>query len=185
MLAEQELISAETRDVERLNAEPGEEAKPVGERPPEMQTPTPRSLARRERSLRTDSEEAQRILEPDDSSVVAPALLERIQADLDSASSLLDAEDTGEVTQLVQRDIETALREMIESLRKPPPSQAAGAAGGPMGRPKKAPDLITAVMELKMLASAQGRVRARTERLETLQSDQRRSWRSARSRARG
>jgi hypothetical protein len=176
MLAEQELVSAETKDIDRRTKET--EARPEGgaARPPEGKETPPedeagaadaRSLARRERSLATDAEDILRVLEADQTSVAAPALIERVRADLESAAARLDASETGEPTQIVQADIERTLRELIEALTPPqrPPRSGQGQGQPRRRRPR---DIVTAAMELKMIHSAQRRVRERAEKLAKL-----------------
>jgi hypothetical protein len=187
MLAEQELISSETKDMDAphnvpkgLAAEPvppsEAEAKPAAEAregqrgppaSPEEKAAGARSLARRERALDSDAEDILRILAADDTSVMVPPVLKQVQKDVENVAGLLDKAETGAVAQLLQKDIETALRELIEAL-KPPDRDSP--PGSPQGRPMrvKPRDLVTPAMEVKMLLSAQRRIRQRTEHLEAL-----------------
>src|SRR5262245_18546218 len=105
MLAEQQVISAETLDLDAHShtpadaPQPGENptassgsaggaaaagAAPAGAAPssPEEQRASGRSLARRERSLGTDADECLKILETEPTSLVAPSILERVREDL-------------------------------------------------------------------------------------------------------
>ena len=145
-----------------------------------------RSLARRERGLGTDAEDILRVLSEEASSVVAPEILRRVISDLENVSGRLDESDTGQLVQVLQDDVETALRELIEALkpannrkRMDQNRQRAGGAQekkeqqqgqqqqqqGEQGEEEQEKkDLITPVMELRMLISAQRRVRARTAR---------------------
>jgi hypothetical protein len=149
-----------------------------------------RSLARRERGLHTDAGGVLRILAEDESAVVAPEILRRVQDDLENVARRLegagleveDAEaniqsiDTGELVQLLQRDVATALRELIQALqppRRPRPQGAGGGGGGgggsgAGGQGDRRRQLITPVMEIRMLLSAQRRVRERTARCHAL-----------------
>ena len=146
-----------------------------------------RSLARRERGLGTDAEDILRVLSEEASSVVAPEILRRVISDLENVSGRLDESDTGQLVQVLQDDVETSLRELIEALkpannrkRMDQNRQRAGGAQekkeqqqgqqqqqqqGEQGEEEQEKkDLITPVMELRMLISAQRRVRARTAR---------------------
>ena len=145
-----------------------------------------RSLARRERGLGTDAEDILRVLSEEASSVVAPEILRRVISDLENVSGRLDESDTGQLVQVLQDDVETSLRELIEALkpannrkRMDQNRQRAGGAQekkeqqqgqqqqqqGEQGEEEEEKkDLITPVMELRMLISAQRRVRARTAR---------------------
>ncbi len=145
-----------------------------------------RSLARRERGLGTDAEDILRVLSEEASSVVAPEILRRVISDLENVSGRLDESDTGQLVQVLQDDVETSLRELIEALKpannRKRMDQNRQRAGGAQekkeqqqGQQQQQPgeqgeeeqekkDLITPVMELRMLISAQRRVRARTAR---------------------
>lgn len=145
-----------------------------------------RSLARRERGLGTDAEDILRVLSEEASSVVAPEILRRVISDLENVSGRLDESDTGQLVQVLQDDVETSLGELIEALkpannrkRMDQNRQRAGGAQekkeqqqgqqqqqqGEQGEEEQEKkDLITPVMELRMLISAQRRVRARTAR---------------------
>jgi hypothetical protein len=180
MLAEQELVSAETKEVDgRPKEKPAgadaaaEPAEPKGAEAGEAKSPFEaeaaagtRSLARRERSLRTDAEDIIRVLQADETSIVAPVMVERVRDDLESVAGRLDESETGEVTQLVQADIEKTLRELIEALT--PPRRRPGQGQGQPGRRGRPRDIVTPAMELKMLHAAQRRVRERTEKLAQL-----------------
>lgn len=182
MLTEQELISSETKDLdsppEKVAEEPTAAAKPAeapeaSKKPPlsaEQRADGARGLARRERALETDAGDTLRILEADETSVMVPPVLKQVQHDLENVGSLLDRTETGEVAQLLQKDIETALRELIEALKPPDKDGDPPPPGSSQGRPMKMKpkDLVTPAMEVKMLHRAQRRIRERTERLEAL-----------------
>ncbi|MCH2580152.1 MAG: DUF4175 domain-containing protein, partial [Planctomycetes bacterium] len=148
-----------------------------------------RSLARRERGLGTDAEDILRVLSEEASSVVAPEILRRVISDLENVSGRLDESDTGQLVQVLQDDVETSLRELIEALKpannRKRMDQNRQRAGGAQEKKAQQPgpqpqqqqqqgeqgeeeqekkDLITPVMELRMLISAQRRVRTRTAR---------------------
>ena len=183
MLADQQLIGEETKDLEKqrklLPASGGRSTFGVAE----AFDFGSRSLARRERSLGTDAEDILRVLSEDASSVVAPEILRRIIADLENVSGRLDESDTSALVQVLQQDIETSLRELIEALQpsrnrnrmernrqrsggaEPKKEQGQQGQQGKQGEEdQEKKDLITPVMELRMLISAQRRVRARTAR---------------------
>jgi len=183
MLAEQEIVSLETKHADRRAAagdvepEPSPKAEKAEDAPkakdmeePDAEPVDPRSLARRERSLMTDAEDALRILEADQTSVSAPSIIERVRDDLGNVATLLDGGETGEVTQLLQGDIERTLRELIDALTPPElPPGPDGQPQQPRPRPRgKRKDLVTPAMEIKMLRASQQRLRERTEKLEEL-----------------
>src|SRR2546426_2851568 len=99
---------------------------------------------------------------------MVPPILKQVQRDLQNVAGLLEKTETGAVTQLLQKDIESALRELIEALKPPEKDRPPGSPQ--QGRPMrmKPRDLVTPAMEVKMLLSAQRRIRGRMEHLEAL-----------------
>ena len=188
MLADQQLIGKETSELEKQRKLLPGDGKRSTFGVAEAFDFAGRSLARRERSLATDAEDILRVLTEDASSVVAPEILRRVIADLENVSGRLDESDTGPLVQVLQQDVETSLKELIEALqparnrnrmdrnrqrsggaeeKRQQGQQQQGQEGeqgeeGEQDEDKK--DLITPVMELRMLISAQRRVRARTAR---------------------
>ena len=187
MLADQQAMTSETKDLEKQRenlSRSGAISVPGVKETFEF---AGRSLARRERGLGTDAEDILRVLSEEASSVVAPEILRRVISDLENVSGRLDESDTGQLVQVLQDDVETSLRELIEALkpannrkRMDQNRQRAGGAReqeeqqqgqqqqqqqGEQGEEEEEKkDLITPVMELRMLISAQRRVRARTAR---------------------
>ncbi len=188
MLADQELIGKETSELEKQRKLLPADGRRSSFGVAEAFDFASRSLARRERSLATDAEDILRVLTEDASSVVAPEILRRIMADLENVSGRLDDSDTGPLVQVLQEDVETSLKELIEALqparnrnRMERNRQRSGGAeerrqqgqqqqqqqegeGEEGEQDQDQKDLITPVMELRMLISAQRRVRARTAR---------------------
>ena len=188
MLADQQLIGKETSELEKQRKLLPGDGKRSTFGVAEAFDFAGRSLARRERSLATDAEDILRVLTEDASSVVAPEILRRVIADLENISGRLDESNTGPLVQVLQQDVETSLKELIEALqparnrnrmdrnrqrsggaeeKRQQGQQQQGQEGeqgeeGEQDEDKK--DLITPVMELRMLISAQRRVRARTAR---------------------
>lgn len=188
MLADQQALTIETKDLEKQRenlSRSGAISVPGVKETFEF---AGRSLARRERGLGTDAEDILRVLSEEASSVVAPEILRRVISDLENVSGRLDESDTGQLVQALQDDVETSLRELIEALkpannrkRMDQNRQRSGGAReqeeqqqgqqqqqqqqGEQGEEEEEKkDLITPVMELRMLISAQRRVRARTAR---------------------
>jgi hypothetical protein len=187
MLADQQAMTSETKDLEKQRqnlSRSGAISVPGVKETFEF---AGRSLARREKGLGTDAEDILRVLSEEASSVVAPEILRRVISDLENVSGRLDESDTGQLVQVLQDDVETSLRELIEALkpannrkRMDQNRQRAGGAqekkeqqqgqqqqqqqGEQGDEEQEKKDLITPVMELRMLISAQRRVRARTAR---------------------
>jgi hypothetical protein len=165
ILSEAKLVRAETETLDqKARREPGLS--------PETLEADGRGLARRERSLEADADDVVRILEEEGSTLVAPPILKRIKDDLENVAGLLERGEIGATTRSLETDIETALKELIDALRPPPGKRGGAGAGGEQaggggggGPPKKPKNLITPAMEVRMLASAQRRIRTRTERL--------------------
>lgn len=133
-----------------------------------------RSLARRERSLGADALEVRELLETEGSSHVTPAILERVEEDLEAAARLLDQGDTGALVQTIEKDVADALRGILDSI-KPPGSasrrrrqqQQQGQQQQQQGQSPK-PKLVSLLAELKLLRASQGRIRERTARIDAV-----------------
>ena len=188
MLADQQLITKETRDLEKQRESLSSSGAISVPGVKETFQFAGRSLGRRERALGTDAEDILRVLSEEASSVVAPEILRRVISDLENVAGRLDDTDTGQLVQVLQEDVEISLKELIEALkpagnrrRMDQNRQRAGGAQprreqqqgqqqqrGQQGEEgqedEEKKDLITPVMELRMLISAQRRVRARTAR---------------------
>ena len=186
MLADQQTITNETKELEKQRENLSRSGAISVPGVKETFQFAGRSLARRERGLGTDAEDILRVLSEEASSVVAPEILRRVISDLENVSGRLDESDTGQLVQVLQDDVETSLRELIEALKpannRKRMDQNRQRAGGAQekkeqqqGQQQQQPgeqgeeeqekkDLITPVMELRMLISAQRRVRARTAR---------------------
>jgi len=163
MLSEAKLIRAETEELDGKAAA----ADALSD---ESRRGDARGLALRERAIGADAEDVQRILEEEGSSLVAPPILKRVREDIENVAGLLEKAETGAVTRTLQADVEAAIAELIEALKPSRRRRGGGGAGEGSGsgagagmqRPRT---LINPVMEIKMLASAQKRVRSRTERI--------------------
>ena len=185
VLADQQTITSETKELEKQRESLSRSGAISVPGVKETFQFAGRSLARRERGLGADAEDILRVLSEEASSVVAPEILRRVISDLENISSRLDESDTGQLVQVLQDDVETSLGELIEALkpannrkRMDQNRQRAGGAQekkeqqqgqqqqqGEQGEEEQEKkDLITPVMELRMLISAQRRVRARTAR---------------------
>jgi len=95
--------------------------------------------------------------------VVFPDQLQEVAGDLKKVQERLSRKQADEMTQLVQADIEQALQEMIDAIRKELSRRrrAGGGRGGGMGGGGGGP-LVPPVAELKLLRSMQLRVNRRT-----------------------
>lgn len=125
--------------------------------------------------LRTASEEteigelgqqAYDLLLEDGTSSVFPECVVDLREDLERVSKLIESERTDQLTQLVQREIETALEDLLESLKQ---AQKDGEGGGGGGGGKQ--PLLRKSAELKMLRASQQRVNRRTRQFEAIRGE--------------
>jgi hypothetical protein len=125
--------------------------------------------AAEERALAEEAFQAYEIIVEDGTSVVFPEVVGQLREDLTTVAGLLDASRTDGYTQLVQREIETTLVELIEALKKlreQKPSQNTGGGGG-----GGEPPLLPNSAELKLLRAAQLRVNRRTKAFDEIRPD--------------
>ncbi len=183
ILAEHEVIQLETIELDDRKGERASSGDTSDEDAAEEQRAA-RSLARRERLVRADTEDLLRFLEEAQASVIAPRLIDRAQRDLDSAATLLADGDTGEIVQLLQADVTDSLRgvlsavermkERLNRARERGDQQAGGPQGSPSGGmpggmpPGGDEDKLPPASEVRMLLSEQRRLRARTRRIERI-----------------
>ncbi len=113
-------------------------------------------------------QQAYDLLLEDGSSIVFPEIVQQVREDLGRAGQLLEAEQTGPLTQLVQREIEASIEEMLEALKKS--RQEAGGGGGGGGGGGNQP-LLQKSAELKMLRAAQLRVNRLTRQFDLIRPD--------------
>jgi hypothetical protein len=111
-------------------------------------------LGRTETMLREEALGLVKKLEEEKTHVFA-AVLRGIAADMKEAAELLDDQDTGDYTRLVQNEIVAQLTRLVKALEEPPQPQIADppeppGGPGPPGPPKD-PPLIPPVAELKLL----------------------------------
>jgi hypothetical protein len=122
-------------------------------------------LSGREGQIVSEANKALQLLEEDGTAVAVPQVLEQCRDDMKAVQARLFKTDVGPFTQQVEEEIITALKEVIEALKKqqqdlkdqknqPPPPPGGGTP------PPQA--LINMLAELKMLRSLQVRVNQRT-----------------------
>ena len=121
-------------------------------------------LSRKEAEIVLEADKALTLLHEDGTAVAFPEAVEQIRSDMEQVVQFLAAANVGSVTQSVEKDILTALEEMIAALQKaikdhedqkPQPGQP-GQAGDP--------PLVDKLSEIKMIRALQMRVNVRTER---------------------
>ena len=122
-------------------------------------------LSGRQLQIVVELDKAALLLREDGTAVAFPEALSQVRDDMQQVTDRLARAKVDRMTQGVEEDIITALKEMIQSLRKAqrdtdekkkrPPGQQ----GGDQDRP-----LIDALAELRMIRALQMRVNARTAR---------------------
>ncbi|MGI9516032.1 MAG: hypothetical protein ACR2NP_03210 [Pirellulaceae bacterium] len=112
-------------------------------------------------------QQAYDLLLEDGTSIVFPEMVQQTRDDLGRVAQLLESEQTGPLTQLIQRDIEASLEEMLEALKQTRKNNEGGGGGGGGGN---AP-LLRKSAELKMLRAAQLRVNRLTKQFDLIRPD--------------
>jgi hypothetical protein len=124
-------------------------------------------LSRQEAEIVREADKALLLLREDGTSVAFPEAVEQMRDDMQQVVERLAAVKVDEITQGLERDILTALEELIAALEKAiedleknrtPPGQAP-----PAGQPAE-PQLVHKLAELKMIRSLQMRIYQRTQR---------------------
>lgn len=124
-------------------------------------------LSRQEAEIVREADKALLLLREDGTSVAFPEAVEQMRDDMQQVVERLAAVKVDEITQGLERDILTALEELIAALEKAiedleknrtPPGQAP-----PAGQPAE-PQLVHKLAELKMIRSLQIRIYQRTQR---------------------
>lgn len=124
-------------------------------------------LAEKQRWVGTEAGRALRILEEEGSTVVFPQVVEQVRDDAQDAGERLAAADVGRQVQLTQREIETALRELIDAVKKMQEENERRDREGEGGGQSGNEPLLPGSAELKLLRSCQLRVNAWTQEIET------------------
>jgi len=109
-------------------------------------------------------------LKEDGTAVVFPEALEQAREDMQQVVRRLAQSKVDEITQAIEKDIISALEEMIDALQKAQKDQQRQKS--PPGKSKPGqpqdPPLIDVLAELKMIRAMQMRVNLRTERYSKL-----------------
>ena len=127
-------------------------------------------LATEEDEISELAQQAYELLLEDGTSIAFPEIVQDLRLDLASCSELLQKEETGLLTQLVQKEIESTLRELLESLqeeKKDNKSQGGGGGGGGGGEQP----LLKKSAELKLIRSKQRRLNRRTQGIDRLRNN--------------
>ncbi len=105
------------------------------------------------------------LLLEDGTSTVFPEIVQDVREDLVRVAQLLESEETGPLTQLIQREIESTLEELLEALKQTRRQNEGGGGGGGGGGNQP---LLRKSAELKMLRAAQLRVNRMTKQFDLI-----------------
>jgi len=127
-------------------------------------------LSSEERAIVAEADKALALLKEDGTAVVFPEALEQAREDMQQVVRRLAQSKVDEITQAIEKDIISALEEMIDALQKAqkdPQRQKSPPGKSKPGQPQD-PPLIDILAELKMIRAMQMRVNLRTERYSKL-----------------
>ncbi len=116
-------------------------------------------LATEERDISELGQQAYDLLLEDGTSIVFPEMVQDVREDLGRVAQLLEADETGALTQMVQHQIEDTLGELLDALKRSREQRESQGGGGGGGGNQP---LLRKSAELKMLRAAQLRVNRRT-----------------------
>ena len=123
-------------------------------------------LATEELEIRELAQQAYDLLLEDGTSIVFPEVVQDLRADLESAAGLLQSERTDQYTQLVQKEVEITIQDLLDALKEAKKDGKKGGGGGGGGGGKQ--PLLKKSAELKILRMRQRRLNRRTKKLEIM-----------------
>lgn len=122
-------------------------------------------LATEELEIRELGQQAYDLLLEDGTSIVFPEVVQDLRSDLELAAEMLQSERTDQYTQLIQKEIETTIEDLLDALKEV--QQDGKKSGGGGGGGGKQP-LLKKSAELKILRMRQRRLNRRTKKLEII-----------------
>ena len=123
-------------------------------------------LATEELEIRELAQQAYDLLLEDGTSIVFPEVVQDLRSDLESAAGLLQSERTDQYTQLVQKEVEITIQDLLDALKEAKKDGKKGGGGGGGGGGKQ--PLLKKSAELKILRMRQRRLNRRTKKLEIM-----------------
>lgn len=121
-------------------------------------------LSDREEEIIKEANAAIQILQEEGSAVAFPEVFIQVRDDMRNVGRRLGKADVGHVTQVIEQDVITTLKEMIEALKKAQQKLQARRSQQQQGQQgQRQQGLIELVAELKMVKAMQLRVNARTK----------------------
>jgi hypothetical protein len=165
MLNEQRLITRDTTSLDlklralRAALPEGSSAEPEIARADRQLA---QSLCHREEALSLLADDVLDVLTEDGTTLVFPGVVGQIRGDILNVAGLLSRIQTGERTQYIERQIESAIEDILRALdeaqRNPPPPNPSQGRQSPSG----AGPLLPVSTELKLVRALQARVNERT-----------------------
>jgi len=126
-------------------------------------------LATEELEIRELAQQAYDVLLEDGTSIVFPEVVQDIRDDLESAATLLQQDKTDQFTQLLQKEIETGVADLLDALKEAQKKKDDSGGGSGGGQGGKQP-LLKQSAELKILRMRQRRLNRRTSKLEMMKN---------------
>ncbi len=160
MLAKQKEISALTKAAFRLQ----ERSLVAAGQVPAAVAKRCTQLSEGELMLSAEASDALKLLEEDGTTAIFEYVVGDVKEDLDTIGERLHGNKCAKVTQDIQQDVEDALRELIDSLRKQIEMKEGECGDCKGGGP---PPLVPMSAELKLVMGRQKRVNKRTKRFDT------------------
>jgi uncharacterized low-complexity protein len=106
------------------------------------------------------------LLLEDGTSIVFPEIVQELRQELEKAAQLLQAQRTDQITQIVQKEIEFTIQDLLDALKQAKKDSKEGGGGGGGGGGEN--PLIKKADELKMLRVRQLRLNRRAKKIEQI-----------------
>ncbi|MEM7457658.1 MAG: hypothetical protein AAF456_25235, partial [Planctomycetota bacterium] len=129
-------------------------------------------IATEEREISELGQQAYDLLLEDGTSDVFPEIVQVIREDLNRIAGYLEDGRTDELTQLVQKDVEATIEQLIEALKEAKKDSDGGGGGGGGGGGSEEQPLLKRSAEYKMLKFRQIRINRRTQQIERIRNRQ-------------
>jgi hypothetical protein len=124
-------------------------------------------LANEELEIREVGQQTYDLLLEDGTSFVFPEIVHELRQQLEHAAQLLQAERTDQFTQLIQKEIEFTIQDLLDALKEAKNDSKQGGGGGGGGGENP---LLKKSAELKILRMQQLRLNRRAKKIEQLRS---------------
>lgn len=123
-------------------------------------------LSNEELEISEIAQQAYDLLLEDGTSVVFPEIVQELRQELAKAAQLLQTERTDQVTQIVQKEIEFTIQDLLDALKEAKGNEENGGGGGGGGGGEN--PLLKRSAELKILRMQQLRLNRRSKKIEQI-----------------